>query len=43
MVYMKIRVISDLHVDLNEYKTFDFENKLGDTDLILIAGDISGE
>lgn len=39
---MKIRIISDLHVDLNEYETFGFEDKLDNTDLILIAGDISG-
>lgn len=39
---MKIRIISDLHVDLNGYRTFGFEDELDDTDLILIAGDISG-
>ena len=36
---MKIRIISDLHVDMP--RTFGFEDKLNETDLVLIAGDIS--
>lgn len=40
---MKIRIVSDLHVDMSSQKglTFGFEDSLDDTDLILIAGDIS--
>ena len=41
---MKIRIISDLHVDLlaKNGQTFGFEDKLNETDLVLVAGDISG-
>ena len=41
---MKIRIISDLHVDLpaKNSQTFGFEDKLNETDLVLVAGDISG-
>ena len=40
---MKIRIISDLHVDLpaKNGQTFGFEDKLNETNLVLIAGDIS--
>lgn len=36
---MKIRIVSDLHVDMP--RTFGFEDKLNEADLTLIAGDIS--
>ena len=41
-----IRVISDLHIDINSrdgvLPHFGFEDNINDTDLVLIAGDISG-
>lgn len=44
---IKIRVISDLHIDVNtnllqSIPVFGFEDELDTTDLLLIAGDISG-
>lgn len=42
---MKIRVVSDLHIDINncvKNNYFGFETELNNTDVILIAGDISG-
>ena len=38
---MKIRICSDLHVDVNGAYEFGF-NKLNDVDLLIIAGDIGG-
>jgi len=44
---MKIRVVSDLHVDVNdmseqEYDWFKFTDQLNETDVLLIAGDTAG-
>lgn len=39
---MKIRIVSDLHVDVNETLDFGFIEKLDETDVVLIAGDIGG-
>lgn len=35
---MKIRIISDIHCDINEYKKFNFENEF-----VICCGDISGD
>lgn len=45
---MKILIISDLHIDYNETSldkeiSFGFESKLGEVDIVLIAGDIGGD
>lgn len=45
---MKILIVSDLHYDYNLHSLgiefeYDFENKLNEVDLVLIAGDISGD
>lgn len=37
---MKIRILSDLHIDINKLQ-FGFEDKLDDCDLTIIAGDIA--
>lgn len=40
---MKVRVCSDLHIDINKGKGFDFINHLNDVDINIIAGDIAGD
>ena len=40
---MKIRIVSDLHVDVNKIIDFGFVEKINDCDLTLIAGDIGGD
>ena len=37
---MKIRLVSDLHIDVNQVDTFGFEDK--EQDILLIAGDTAG-
>lgn len=39
---MKIRICSDLHVDVNKTTDFGFNGKINETDLTIIAGDIAG-
>ena len=39
---MKIRVMSDLHIDVNTTCKFGFNDHLDDVDLNIIAGDIAG-
>ena len=40
---MKIRICSDLHIDVNKTKEFGFDKKLDEVDLNIIAGDIAGD
>lgn len=40
---MKIRVCSDLHIDVNKTTDFGFLNKMDEVDLTVIAGDIAGD
>ena len=39
---MRVRITSDLHIDVNKTTDFGFINKLDKTDLTIIAGDIAG-
>ena len=39
---MKVRIVSDLHVDVNNTYKFGFCDKLNEADITLIAGDIGG-
>lgn len=40
---MKIRVTSDLHIDVNDTMEFGFHKGVNDVDLNIIAGDIAGD
>lgn len=40
---MRIRVCSDLHVDVNKTLDFGFNEKINNVDLTIIAGDIAGD
>lgn len=40
---MKLRITSDLHVDVNRDGNFGFRNKFDEIDALLIAGDIAGD
>lgn len=40
---MRLRVVSDLHVDVNGDGNFGFRNKFDEVDALLIAGDIAGD
>ena len=40
---MKVRIVSDLHIDVNNDVKFGFIKNLSDTDLLIIAGDISND
>lgn len=40
---MKLRIVSDLHIDVNGDGNFGFRNKWNEVDALLIAGDIAGD